>query len=151
MPLLFVDGKRVRNDDAIKLMERSGVEFLFIPCWKTMVKIPEEIVDEAEELALQLEGADETFRWKWVHSYLKEVREQNCVLFVLYSPTKDQAYSRGNYFTHKLGLIEFKRIKKGYYWIKKYPSNLHYKLGDRITATPEDIKLIEEIKHITHR
>ena len=151
MPLLFVAGKRVRNDDAINLMERSGVELLFIPCWKTMVKIPEEIVDEAKELAMQLEEADETFKWKWVHSYLKDVREQSCILLVIYSPTKNQAYRRGTYFMHRLRLMRFERIEKGYYWVKKYPSNLHYKLGDRITATPEDIKLVKEIKRITHR
>jgi hypothetical protein len=109
-----------------------------------LVKVPKEIIAEAEALAEHLEKMDETFRWKWVYSYLPDVRKQECVLFVIYSPTKDQAYKRGTYFMSKLALSKFERIEKGYYWVEEYPSNLHHKEDNEITIHPEDAEFINK-------
>jgi hypothetical protein len=144
--LLVVDGRRVEDGRALELMRSHGVEFLYMPCWKTMIKVPEEMVNEAKTLAETLEKMDETFKWKWVLSRLPDVQKQRCVLFVVYSPTKDQAYKRGSYFVKKLKLAKFRRIEKGYYWIEEYPSNLHYKHADKITITPEDADLVEMVR-----
>jgi hypothetical protein len=112
-----------------------------------MIKIPTEIISEAVVLAGELEKMDETFKWKWVYSYLPDVQRQRCVLFVIYSPTKDQAYKRGSYFMQKLRLTRFKRIEKGYYWVEEYQSNLHYKHANKIIILPEDNDLIEKVKN----
>jgi hypothetical protein len=146
--LLIVNGQKVENSKALELMEKYGIHFLFLPCWKTMVKVPKEIIAEAEALAERLEKMDETFRWKWVYSYLPDVRKQECVLFVIYSPTKDQAYKRGTYFMSKLALPKFERIEKGYYWVEEYPSNLHHKEDNEITIHPEDAEFINKVKGV---
>jgi len=97
MALLFVNGQRVKNAKALDFMKNHGIEFLFMPCWKTMIKVPEEIISDAVALAEELEKMDETFKWKWVRFYKPDIRRQKCVLFVIYSPNKDQAYKRGSY------------------------------------------------------
>lgn len=124
-PLLLVDGEEENNAEALKYLSTSKVRFLYVPCWKTMVKVPEEIIDDAVELATRLEKRDRTFRWKIIQSYHKDICVQRCKLLVIYSPTKDQAFRRGGYFLHKLNLRKFERLMKGYYWVKEYPSNLH--------------------------
>lgn len=124
-PLLIVNGREEDNLEALENLRKHGVRFLFIPCWKTMVKVPEEITEDAEELAESIEKRDKTFYWKMIRSYHRDVRLQKCKLLVIYSPTKDQAYRRGGYFLYKLELNKFERLRKGYYWVKKYPSNLH--------------------------
>jgi hypothetical protein len=45
----------VENSKALELMEKYGIHFLFLPCWKTMFKVPKEIIAEAEALAEHLE------------------------------------------------------------------------------------------------
>jgi hypothetical protein len=144
--LLVVDGRKVEDSRALELLRSRGVEFLYMPCWKTMIKVPEEVLSEAEALAETLEKMDETFKWKAVPSYLSDVQDQRCVLFVIYSPTKDQAYKRGSYFVKKLMLTRFKRMEKGYYWVREYPSNLHYKRANKISIRPEDADLIEKVR-----
>lgn len=124
-PLLIVNGKEENNPEALQNLRKRRVRFLFIPCWKTMVKIPEEITENAVGSAASIEKRDKTFRWKMIRSYHRDVRLQKCRLLVIYSPTKDQAYRRGSYFLHKLKLNKFERLRKGYYWVKEYPSNLH--------------------------
>jgi len=126
-PLLIVNGKEENNPEALENLAKMGIRFLFLPCWKTMVKVPEEITDNAEELAASIEKRDKTFQWKnfLIRSYHRDVRLQKCKLLVIYSPTKDRAYRRGGYFLHKLELNKFERLRKGYYWVKEYPSNLH--------------------------
>lgn len=125
-PLLIVNGIRAEDEDILSLMRSKGIEFLFIPCWKTMVKIPLELTDEAVKYAQGLSSIDDTFFWKIIPSYLPDVKAQKCRLLVIYSPTRDLAYRRGGYFLHKLNLKKYKRIEKGYYWVKLYPSNLHH-------------------------
>lgn len=125
-PLLIVAGNEQNSPKALKILRKRGISFLFIPCWKTMVKIPEEIVDYGTELAEHIGKIDKTFQWKGpIRSYHRDVKMQKCKLLVIYSPTKDQAYRRGAFFFHRLKLKKIKRIKKGYYRVKKYPSNLH--------------------------
>jgi hypothetical protein len=124
-PLLIVNGEKRSNLEALEKLRENRVRFLFIPCWKTMVKVPEEIVSNAEKLATNLRKIDRTFYWKIIRSYKKDVRQQKCRLLVIYSPSNDQAFRRGTYFLHKLELNKFERLIKGYYWVKKYPSNLH--------------------------
>ena len=68
--LLVVDGRKVKDGRALELLRSHGVEFLYMPCWKTMIKVPEEVLSEAKALAETLEKMDETFKWKWVPSYL---------------------------------------------------------------------------------
>jgi hypothetical protein len=144
--LLVVDGRKVKDGRALELLRSHGVEFLYMPCWKTMIKVPEEVLSEAKALAETLEKMDKTFKWKWVPSYLSDVRKQRCALFVIYSPTKDQAYKRGSYFVKKLKLMKIRRIEKGYYWVKEYPSNLHYKHADKVIITLEDADLVERVR-----
>jgi hypothetical protein len=144
--LLVTNGRRVEDSKALKLMKNHNLSFLFMPCWKTLVKVPEEVVGEAEALAKRLEELDETFRWKRVSSYLPDVQKQGCVLFVIYSPARDQAYKRGSYFKQKLMLTRFKRIEKGYFWVEEYPSNLHYKQGNEMRILPEDAYVIKEVE-----
>jgi hypothetical protein len=146
MALLFVNGQRVENAKALDFMRNHGIEFLFMPCWKTMIKVPEEIISYAVALAEELGKMDETFKWKWVRSYKPDIRRQKCVLFVIYSPNKDQAYKRGSYFMQKLELTKFERINRGYYWVKEYPSNLHYKDDGEISIHPENNVLLEKLK-----
>jgi hypothetical protein len=55
------------------------------------------------------------------------VQEQKCILFVIYSPTKDQAYKRENYFMKKLKLTKFRRIEKGYYWVEEFSQTSAHK------------------------
>jgi len=124
-PLLIVNGKEENSPEVLEYLRKRRVRFLFIPCWKTMVKVPEEITENAVELATGIERRDKTFRWKVIRSYHRDVRSQKCNLLVIYSPTRDQAYRRGGYFLHKLKLNNFKKLRKGYYWVKEYPSNLH--------------------------
>ena len=125
-PMLVVNGVEIEDKKVLSLLKRKGIEFLFIPCWKTMVKIPLEKIEEAMRYAEELSKVDKTFFWKIISSRLPDVRSQKYMLLVIYSPTKDLAYKRGGYFLHKLNLKSCKRIKKGYYWVKKYPSNVHY-------------------------
>jgi len=46
----------------------------------------------------------------------------------------------------KLELTKFERINRGYYWVKEYPSNLHYKDDDEISIHPENNVLLEKLK-----
>jgi len=147
--LLIVNGKKKSNPEALENLTKRRIRFLFIPCWKTMVKVPEEITDKAVELAASIKKKDKTFRWKIIRSYHRDVRLQKCKLLVIYSPTKDQAYRRGGYFLHKLELNKFERLRKGYYWVKEYPSNLHAVNSKGEIHGSDDI--VSEVKKILTR
>jgi len=146
-PLLIVAGNKENSPKALKILRRKRISFLYIPCWKTMVKVPEEIADCAVVLANDVRKRDKTFRWKIIRSYHRDVNIQKCKLLVIYSPTKNQAYRRGSYFLHKLELKKFERLKKGYYWVKEYPSNLHAVDSQTGEIRGED-DILSEVKKI---
>ena len=46
-PLPIINGIKIEDKDILSLMKSKGIEFLFIPYWMTMVKIPLELIDKA--------------------------------------------------------------------------------------------------------
>jgi hypothetical protein len=121
----------------------------FMPCWKTMIKIPEEIVERAFELGEGLEREYEDFSFKITTSYKPDIRnEQRCKLMVVYSPTKDLAHIRGTKIMYGLKLKDFPQIEAPWYSVKEYPSNLHAGEGDNIHVLPVYEELVNRVKNI---
>lgn len=147
MPICFIGGVRIEKDEVLDLLRDNGVESLFMPCWKTMVKIPTEIVEKASELGERLGEGYDDFSFKIITSYKQDIRdEQKCELMVVYSPTNDLAYVRGNKIMYSLNLKECPRIKMPYYWVKEYPSDLHAGEGADIHISSEGEELINQVR-----
>ena len=149
IPICFVEGEKIQEEDVLNLLREKKIGSLFIPCWKTMIKTPNEIVEKAFKLGEELERKYEDFFFKIITSYKLDIsKEQRCKLMVVYSPTKDLAYIRGNKIMYGLKLKEFPRIKRPYYWVKGYPSDLHAGEGDDIHISSEGEELINRVKGI---
>jgi len=148
-PICFVDGEKIEEENVLNLLKENDVDGLFIPCWKTMIKIPKEIVENAFELGEGLERANEDFFFKIITSYKPDITfKQRCKLMVVYSPTNDLAYIRGNKIMGTLRLKDFSQIEAPWYWVKEYPSNLHAGEGDNIRAHSESEKLVNRVKEL---
>jgi len=148
-PICFVDGEKTQEEDVLNLLKENDVGGLFIPCWKTIIKIPNKIVDRAFELGKGLERAHEDFFFKITTSYKPDITfKQDAKLMVVYSPTKDLAYIRGNKIMYGLRLKEFPQIEAPWYWVKGYPSNLHAGEGDNIHIRSENEELVNSVKSI---
>lgn len=146
-PICFVEGEKIKEENVLNLLKENDVGGLFIPCWKTMIKIPNEIVERAFKLGEELERANEDFFFKIITSYKPDITfKQRCKLMVVYSPTNDLAYIRGNKIMCDLKLKEFPRIEAPWYWVKEYPSNLHAGEGDDIRTRSEYRKLVNRVK-----
>jgi len=148
-PICFVGGEKIQEEAVLNLLSEKEVNSLFIPCWKTMIKIPDEIVERAFKFGEEFEKKYEDFSFKIITSYKPDIRnEQRCKLMVVYSPTKDSAYMRGNKIMCDLKLEEFPQIKGVYYRVKGYPSNFHAGEGDDIHIGSEGEKLVNSVKSI---
>lgn len=55
-PICYVDGRKVDNKDVEVLLTQECVDFLFMPCWKSMIKIPEEIVETVFRTCTEIEA-----------------------------------------------------------------------------------------------
>ena len=135
-PICYVDGRKVDNKDVEVLLTQECVDFLFMPCWKSMIKIPEEIVETVFRVCTEIETKDETFKFKIIPSYKPDVKRQRCKLLVIYSPTRDQAYRRAGWIVSKFGLKSFNRLEKGYYWVEEYPAKLHVRKEGALLPEP---------------
>jgi len=67
---------------------------------------------------------------------------------VVYSPTNDLAYIKGNKIMCDLRLKEFPQIEAPWYWVKEYHSNLHAGEGDDIHISSENEEFANSIKSI---
>jgi len=147
--ICFVDGEKTQEEDVLNLLREHNVGGLFIPCWKTLIKIPNEIEERALELGEGLESEYEDFFFKITTSYKPDITcKQDAKLMVVYSPTKDLAYIRGNKIMYGLRLKEFSQIEAPWYSVKEYPSNLHAGEGDNIHIRPENEELVNSVKSI---
>jgi len=130
-------------------IEQKNLEFLFMPCFKTMVKIPVEIVDQVFEKCCEIqEKKDETFIFKIIRSTKRDITiDQRCKLLVIYSPDKERAYKRGAWMIYLFNLDKNVNIHAPCYWVKRFPSNLHYteKETGRIVIHEEDNELLKGI------
>jgi len=148
-PICFVDGEKTQEEDVLNLLRESEVGGLFIPCWKTLIKIPNQIVERAIELGDELEEKYEDFFFKIITSYKPDITfKQDAKLMVVYSPTEDLAYIRGDKIMYGLRLKEFPQIEAPWYWVKEYPSNLHAGEGDDIHISSENEEFVNSIKSI---
>lgn len=148
-PICFVDGEKIQKGEVLNLLKENDVGGLFIPCWKTMIKIPNKIVERAFELGDELEEKYEDFFFKIITSYKPDITfKQDAKLMVVYSPTEDLAYIRGNKIMYGLRLKEFPQIEAPWYSVKEYPSSLHAGEGDDIRIRSENEELVNSVKSI---
>lgn len=148
-PLCFVDGEKNQKEDILDLLRERNVGGLFIPCWKTIIKIPNKIVERAFEFGEGLEREHEDFFFKITTSYKPDITfKQDAKIMVVYSPTKDLAYIRGTKIMYGLKLKDFPQIEAPWYSVKEYPSNLHAGEGDDIHIRSENEELVNSVKSI---
>lgn len=148
-PICFVDGEKNQKEDILDLLREHNVGGLFIPCWKTLIKIPNKIVERTLELGKGLEREYEDFFFKITTSYKPDITfKQDAKLMVVYSPTKDLAYIRGTKIMYGLKLKDFPQIEAPWYSVKEYPSSLHAGEGDDIHISSEGEELVNSVKSI---
>ena len=148
-PICFVEGEKTQQEDVLNLLREHNVGGLFIPCWKTIIKIPNKIVERTLELGEGLEREYEDFFFKITTSYKPDITfKQDAKLMVVYSPTKDLAYIRGSKIMYGLKLKDFPQIEAPWYSVKEYPSNLHAGEGDDIHISSENEEFVNSIKSI---
>jgi hypothetical protein len=104
-------------------------ELIFIPCWKTMIKIPFQISKQKilKNLSL-LKKEKRRIIFKIISApYLPDVKNQQSYLLIIFSKEKWEAYEYGNKIKKLLNLDSFEGLKKGVFWVKRYPSPYHFR------------------------